>query len=279
MVEPWLMSPTPVVMADVAAETASDRRPGALVIDWERRGKHHRQRIALSLLGSATSISTDDELTLERTRRMWSGPIVCRTNSIDHGGADDIRAAADLGADRVLVPMVRDAAHIESVLEVGRRCGVGVGVMIETVEAVESASSIASLAVDFAYVGLMDLAIARRTRSIFEPMRDGTLESLASALDGISFGVGGLTRPGGGRPIPTALLAAEIVRVGASFSFMRRSFHADLAGDPPGAVIVEIRREPDRLRLRSGDEIGRDRRLLLERLATLDQSARIDGPA
>jgi hypothetical protein len=54
-----------------------------------------------------------------------------------------------------------------------------------------------------------------------------------------AFGVGGLTLPEGGAPVPAWLLAAELVRLGADFTFLRRSFTADMAGRDP---FVEVPR-------------------------------------
>ena len=53
------------------------------------------------------------------------------------------------------------------------------------------------------------------------------------------FGVGGLTLPGGGFPVPGDLLAAELVRLRTDFTFLRRSFTADMAGRDP---FVEVPR-------------------------------------
>jgi hypothetical protein len=57
---------------------------------------------------------------------------------------------------------------------------------------------------------------------------------------GQSFGVGGLTLPEGGFPVASELLAAELVRLGADFTFLRRSFTADMAGRDPFAEVPRL---------------------------------------
>ncbi len=54
------------------------------------------------------------------------------------------------------------------------------------------------------------------------------------------FGVAGLTLPGGGVPVPSELLAAELVRLGADFTFLRRSFTADMAGRDPFTEVPRL---------------------------------------
>ena len=56
-----------------------------------------------------------------------------------------------------------------------------------------------------------------------------------------AFGVGGLTLPGHGDPVPVELLAGEILRVGSQFSFLRRSFLVHLASSPPDEGIRAVR--------------------------------------
>jgi hypothetical protein len=88
------------------------------------------------------------------------------------------------------------------------------------------------------YIGLNDLAIERGASTIFEPVVDGTIDELRR-LFSIPFGFGGLTLPDRGSPVPCRLLIAELTRLACSFSFLRRSFHRDIAGRD---LAVEIPR-------------------------------------
>jgi hypothetical protein len=78
-------------------------------------------------------------------------------------------------------------------------------------------------------------------------------------VDGPAFGVAGLTLPDRGAPVPSRLLAAELVRLRADFTFLRRSFLADTAGRPLAPAVAAIRAHLDGLARRSAVERGRDR--------------------
>ena len=93
---------------------------------------------------------------------------------------------------------------------VGGRCGVGV--LVETVAAVEAVEELALLPLSRVYVGLNDLSIDRGTASLFDAIADGTVERVVSAFD-VPFGFGGLTEPELGDPVPCRLLIAEMARL------------------------------------------------------------------
>jgi hypothetical protein len=109
------------------------------------------------------------------------------------------------------------------------------------------------------YVGLNDLRIDRRTTCLFTPLVDGTVERVRAHAGEIPFGVAGLTLPGRGAPVPSRLLAAELVRLGASFTFLRRSFLADTAGKPLAPAVAEISRHLAGLADRSPEQVLADR--------------------
>ena len=139
--------------------------------------------------------------------------------------------------------MVRREVDVERVLTAARG-RVGVGIMVETRQAVTRAASLAQLGICRAFVGLLDLAVERDTPSVFTALADGTVEGLVEALAPTAYGFGGLTDPERGHPLPARLLMGEIVRGGCSFAMMRNAFVADAAreltrgrarGDPPRA--------------------------------------------
>jgi hypothetical protein len=90
-------------------------------------------------------------------------------------------------------------------------------------------------------VGLNDLRIDRRSDRLFMPLVDGTVDDLRAEV-AQPFGVGGLTLPEGGFPVPSELLAAELVRLGTDFTFLRRSFTADMAGRDPFTEVPRLLR-------------------------------------
>ncbi len=223
----------------------------ALVIDWERGDKRRRQD------GHDTQISTDTPEDLARVRAATAAPIVCRINGVGPDTAAEVERAIELGADEILVPMIRGLDDVERVLErVDER--VGVGVLIETEDAVADAAQIATAPLCRIYVGLNDLRIERGLPTIFDPFLDGTLAAVREAVGDIPFGVGGLTVPGAGAPVPAELLMGEILRLRCDFTFLRRSFWR-AAGNEPAAAIAAIHGAIANAAQRSPEQVASDR--------------------
>jgi hypothetical protein len=204
---------------------------GGIVVDWERRGKHRRQR------GEGTQINADTVEDLARMRAATDGRLLCRINGYGPWTAGEVDDALAGGADEIFLPMVRGTDEVDRTLDlVAGRCGLGI--LIETQDAVDRAAALARRPLSRVYVGLNDLRIDRRSAELFRPLVDGTVDAVRAEVSQ-PFGVGGLTLLEGGSPIPSALLAAELVRIGTDFTFLRRSFTADMAGRDP---FVEVPR-------------------------------------
>ena len=227
------------------------------VVDWERQGKRDRQA------GFDTQINADDEADLRRVRAHTGRHVVCRINGVHAGTSDEVETALAAGADEILVPMVRSPDDPEQVLELvaGRAA---VGILVETVEAVACVDALARLSLSRIYVGLNDLAIQRGTRNLFEAVIDGTVERVRKAFPG-PFGFAGLTLPENGRPVPCRLLIAEMARLGANFTMLRRSFLRDTRGLPLATQVPRILDALEEAARRSRDRMQTDRREL-ERL-------------
>ena len=212
--------------ADVVAAGAA-----GIVVDWERRGKARRQ------LGEGTQINADTPEDLARMRAATDGRLLCRINGFGPWTGGEIDEAVARGADEILLPMVRSTEEVDRTLDaVAGRCGLGI--LIETQDAVDRTAALARRPLSRIYVGLNDLRIDRRSTELFRPLVDGTVDAVRAEV-AQPFGVGGLTLPGRGFPVPSDLLAAELVRLGADFTFLRRSFTADIAGRDP---FVEVPR-------------------------------------
>ena len=193
-----------------------------VIVDWERRGKARRQA------GEGTQINSDSPADLARVRAATAGRVLCRVNGAGPWTAAEVDLAVRLGADEVLLPMVRTPEQVDAALEaVAGRCGLGI--LVETQDAVDRVEELAARPLSRVYLGLNDLRIDRGSDLLFGPLVDGTVERVRSACT-MPFGVAGLTRPDAGFPVPSRLLSAELARVGASFTFLRRSFTADVAG-------------------------------------------------
>ena len=223
----------------------------AVVVDWERHGKHGRQ------VGADTQISTDTYKDLERVRSSTDATVVCRVNAIASGPPGEIDAAIAAGADELLLPMARSVDDVQEALDLvaGR---VPLGILVETRAAIESHRELARLPLARVYVGLNDLAIDRGDPNIFNAVGDGTVESLRAAFD-VPFGFGGLTSPDRGRPIPSRLLVGEMARLACDFSFLRRSFHADTQERPIESEVPRILEAIDAAGGRSREAVAADR--------------------
>ena len=181
-------------------------------------------------------------------RAATPGRVLCRINGFGPWTAGEVADAVAAGADEILLPMVRstDRWTARSTWSAGR-CGLGI--LIETQDAVDPPPSLPPAAHPH-------LRRAQRSAhrppvtELFRPLVDGTVEAVRAVV-AQPFGVAGLTLPGGGFPVSSDLLAAELVRTGAEFRFLRRAFTADMAGRDP---FVEVPRLLDSLaRLRRAD--------------------------
>ncbi len=219
------MSPFELVLFSVdpaLIRSAVGAGVSTVIVDWEFRGKRERQRSA------DTEINRHTASDLRRARSATTGRVICRINAFGPRTAKEVERAIEEGADELLLPMVRRVDEVVRTLElVGGRCGVGI--LVETVAACELAPQLGTLPLSRVYVGLNDLAIDRGSRTIFAPLVDGSMEGLRPSFD-MPFGFGGLTLPERGDPIPARLLIAEMARLRCEFSFLRRSFHRDIAG-------------------------------------------------
>jgi len=232
-----------------------------VIVDWENHEKKARQT------GFDTEINHHTLEDLKRVRSCTTAPVICRINAPGASSADEIELALDAGANEILVPMVRTPAEVVQILyQVRGRCDVGI--LVETVAAIEHAHALAALPLKRVYVGLNDLAIQRRTPSIFTPIADGALDRLRDVFTG-TFGFGGVTLPDCGFPIECRLLIGELARQQADFSFLRRSFHADIADRQLNVEIPRIHAALRSAFQRSTSAVERDHKVLCTAIETL----------
>ncbi len=222
-----------------------------IIVDWEHIGKAERQA------GADTQINHDTPDDLRRVRACTHARVICRINQFGLWTPQEVELAVQGGADEILLPMVRACDEVQAVLDlVACRCGVGI--LVETVDAVEHSRELGRLPLSRVYVGLNDLAIDRGVRNIFAALVDGTLERVRRAFE-VPFGFGGLTLPECGRPIPCRLLIGEMARLNCQFSFLRRSFYRDIAHLDIEIEIPRLLQVIDCARLRTPAAVCRDR--------------------
>lgn len=232
-----------------------------VIVDWENIGKEKRQAFA------DTQINRDTLEDLQRVRAATDANLICRVNRFGEMTPVEVDQAISAGADELLLPMVRSVGEVEQALGMvdGRA---ELGILVETLSAVRAAAAFDQLPLSRIYVGLMDLAIERRTTNIFSALADGTVEAVRRAVTR-PFGFGGLTLPDYGRPIPCRLLIGEMARLGCDFSFLRRSFHRDIRGRDLSIEIPRLLEAIEHAHLRSDEKTAQERDELLGAIENL----------
>lgn len=245
-----------------------------VVIDWERRGKRRRQA------GADTQVNADTPRDLARVRAATGGRLLCRINGWGRSGYSEIETAVRLGADEVLLPMVRRPEQVDLALAAAAgRCGLGI--LVETQQAVQGIDELLRRPLSRVYVGLNDLMIDRGAASLFAPLVDGTVDRLrcSAAAAGVPFGVAGLTLPGAGWPVPCRLLVAALARLDAGFTFLRRSFHADVARRDVSVEVPAILEAVANARQRHPRQVAVDHRELRAFVERVSDPALVVGRA
>jgi hypothetical protein len=200
---------------------------------------------------------------------------LCRVNAFGPWSRREVQAALGCGATELLLPMVRTRREVETFLDlVAGRCPFGI--LIETEAAASEAAQFADLPLSRVYVGLNDLAIERRSPSIFSALADGTVERVRAALPATRFGLAGVTVVDGGTPVPCRLLLSEMARLDCSFSFLRRSFRRDSVGRDLGVEVATVQRTFHDLRSRPPAAVELDHEALLEVIARLDRAGEVE---
>ena len=120
----------------VRAAAVVDAGAAGVILDWERRGKARRQQ------GQDTQINEDTAADLAAVRSATGGRVLCRVNGAGPWTAQEVSLAVELGADEVLLPMVRTPADVDLALDaVAGRCGLGI--LVETQDAVDRVDALA----------------------------------------------------------------------------------------------------------------------------------------
>lgn len=192
-----------------------------IFIDLEIRGKKQRQS------GRNTVIShhkVDDVTRIKEV--LHSSSLLVRCNPYGSWSAKEITEIVNKGADLIMLPFFKTKHEVKGFLDcVADRtesC-----LLVETIEAIADLDSILDLdRVRRIHIGLNDLHIAKKTKFMFEPFMNGTLENIALKANqrGISFGIGGMAQIGSHlKPSPQSLLA-EHRRLGSTAVILSRSF-------------------------------------------------------
>ncbi|MGG9970634.1 aldolase/citrate lyase family protein [Ferruginibacter sp. SUN002] len=230
----------------------------AIIIDWENKGKNERQS------GYPTQINYDTVDDLINMRKNISGKIICRINKFNHEySAAEIDLAINSGADEIFLPMVEDKSEVNNALElVNNRCKMGI--LIETDSAVQKVETFNNLPLSRVYVGLNDLQISRKSANMFLPLVDDTVRTVKSTFKNIPVGVGGMTHPDEGYPIPAKLLIQQYINLDINFSFLRRAFLKDLQIYGADKLVSEIRNSLQQIKPTTVSETNEQLRSFLD---------------
>lgn len=243
---------------------ARDAGIGTFIVDWEWRDKCLRQA------GFDTQVNHDTPEQLAEMARIPRARVWCRIDAWGRAAEREVDVAVERGASLLLLPMVQGPAEVEQFLRrVDGRCRAGI--LVETAEACAERRALAGFPLDAVYVGLNDLSISRGYRSIFTPFRDGTIDALRAAFPEVPFGFGGMTVVGGGSPLSSALLHAEMARLDCAFTFLRRSFFRDIEGRDLAAEVARLRERWEELRRRAPEQMEADCARLRAAVAALEE--------
>lgn len=218
-----------------------------LIVDFETRGKAVRQN------GFDTEINHHTLADLEAVRTLRGAHLMCRINGPGPGTCDEIADVLRAGADEVIVPMIRSLDEARTVVEAVSGAA-RITIMVETVEALGIVPALCNLPIHRIYVGLNDLHISQKSATLFAPLIDGSLDRIRADVDGVQFGFGGLTLLGRGDPLPVHHLVGGLARLKADFTFLRRSFYRDVAGQNPKDAMDQMRTAVSAARARDATE-------------------------
>lgn len=221
-----------------------------ILVDIERRGKD-----GTAANGRAGVHKIDDIVPLGAADLF----VICRLNSYGPHTEIEVEQALAAGANELLLPMVRGLQEVEAVqrLLVDRA---GLGVMVETPEAVELAATLDGQGLSRMFVGLNDLGQTQGKANIFEVLAEDTVERVRTLVHRTPFGFGGLTLPGAGSPLPVEYFYCELARLECDFTFLRNSFFHDSGNRSAAAAVSEIHAHICETKRRDATRIRQDRR-------------------
>jgi len=269
-------------VAAYAAASGVDR----IFIDLEILGKVERQ----GGLNTVISCHKIDQIPAVREAIGDRAELLVRINPVGEHTADEVECVIEMGADIIMVPMVR---HADEMARVSRcikgRCGLVP--LVETPAAMTRIRSIASVdGVTEVYIGLNDMHLAMGLSFMFELLSGGLVDHMVEKIRDLNkpFGFGGLAGLASGT-VPGAAVLAEHVRLGSTRAILSRAFHGcsitledfQTRVDLPREV-EQIQRLEQQLRQRTAKEAEDDRIKtwrLIDQVASEKRTARNEAIA
>ncbi len=232
-----------------------------VVVDLERYRKDERQQ------GYDTQINSHgiEDLRIVKEDQL---KVICRINEIGPQSEKEINTVISTGADEILVPMVRSLEQVDHVFRWVRERA-GIGLMIETPEAVALSEHLDKYPLSRVFIGLNDLQICLKKESIFHLLAENMVDLIRERIKNAAFGFGGLTLPGKGDPLPVDYFFSELDRLDCDFTFLRRSFFRDTKTISPDIAVSLILNRSITMNKRSREMVEQNRlvsRLMLEKV-------------
>ena len=203
-------------VALIAEKNGVDR----IWIDLETLGKEERQKNINSVKSHHT---IQDVETISNI--LTKAECMVRVNPWNEHSVEEIEAVIAAGADRIMLPMWKSFAEVDSFLRAvnGRT---HTTLLLETKEAVEIVNEVlCHPLLDEIHIGLNDLHLSYGLSFMFELLTNGVVENLCEKFKakGISYGFGGIARIGEGT-LPAERIVMEHYRLGSTRAILSRSF-------------------------------------------------------
>ncbi len=215
------------------AKKAEESGVNSIIVDLEKHGKKFRQ------FGYDTEINNNSMGDIEVMAKNLSIPITVRINPWGQHSLSEISMVLDKGAKIIMLPMAKHPSEIEKFVQLvnGRSETI---IQIETQELVDHCSMLRHIGWNYAYIGLNDLMISRKSTWLWEPLLDGTIDYIMNCLDNRNLGFGAATIIGGGYPLPFINLLQEMARLKCTFTILRRTFKKEITNRNMKAEIQAI---------------------------------------
>jgi hypothetical protein len=193
-----------------------------VMVDLEVLGKAERQR---GIDSHMTSHALEDVSAFARV--LNRAELLVRVNPFGPHSRREVEAVLERGAERIMLPMFTTVDEVAELIGfVGERAPLTL--------LVETPAALARLPIlldvlrphDLIYFGLNDLTLALGLKFVFEVVAGGLLDGAIALCRqrGVSFGIGGLGRIGGG-DLPAEMVLGELLRLGADWVILSRAFH------------------------------------------------------
>ncbi len=209
-------------------------------IDIERIGKQARQGHLLSPRFAAHQLDDLDVV----TANVRHAAIFARLNPLHERSAQEIERALQLKAQLLMVPYFTQPSEVSAFVQlVGARAEVIP--LVETGAAAERISEIVTIpGLREIMVGLNDLHLSLALSNPFEIVTSSRMQTMAACVQnaGLRFGFGGLARVDDtSLPVPPDLIAAQYPRLGATSSWLSRSFFRGIDSSQVARAVRTLR--------------------------------------